>query len=211
MRNNVLIAVGSVVVFFGLMSALGSPPEIVVDGVHYSASKVSGETVHYETPHTNPSSAYTDRNVWTGNGSELLPCEGGIHWIDNENLLTISHCLPGETTTTTTSLPTTTTTVPPTTTTSTEPPSTTTTIPTSTTLPPTTSSTTTVPETTTTDPQTTTTETPVGGVPTGGGACADGACDDGVAWNLIVTGLFFLFLAFTLLAATTLPIWRTRR
>ena len=77
-------------------------PIINVDGVEYQASKVTpGGTVHFETPDTNPVAAFTVRNVWVGNGSKQLPCPGGIHWIDNKNVLTISNCLEEETTTTT--------------------------------------------------------------------------------------------------------------
>lgn len=109
-----------------------------VDGETYAPSQISGPIRHYETPDTQPQVAQSDRHVWAGNGSEHLPCEGGIHWIDNENLLTVSHCLEVPPTTT----------VPPSTTTTTKPPTTTT----STTVPPTTTTTTTVPETTTTQP-----------------------------------------------------------
>lgn len=125
---------------------------ITVDGVEYAPSKVSGPTVHYETPDTDPQAAFTARHVWVGNGSDNLPCEGGIHWIDNKNVLTVSHCLPTDTTTTT-ELPTTTTTEPPTTTTVTEPPTTSSTV--TTTVPA--STTTTVPETTTSSSTSTTT------------------------------------------------------
>lgn len=94
-------------------------PTITVDGATYEATQISGPTIHFETPDTNPSEAFTDRHVWEGHGSDNLPCEGGIHWIDNRNLLTISHCLLTTTSTTTTVIPTTTsTTAPPTTTTS---------------------------------------------------------------------------------------------
>lgn len=121
---------------------------LTVDGVGYAPSKISGPTVHYETPDVNPSSAFTERNVWTGNGSEWLPCEGGIHWIDNENVLTISNCLEN-TTTTTTEPPTTTSTG---VTTSTTPTTSTSTVPTTTTS---TTTTTTVPPSTTTTTSTT--------------------------------------------------------
>lgn len=139
-----------------------------VDGVRHSPTKVSGPVRHYETPDTFPTEAFSDRHVWTGNGSEHLPCEGGIHWVDNRNVLTVSHCLdPEPPTTTTTEPPSTTTTVPPTTTTTEPPPSTTTTIPTTTTTteppPSTTTTTVTVPPattTTSTPPSTTTTTQP---------------------------------------------------
>lgn len=151
------VVAGSVALMLG--PAAATPGQVItVDGKSYAATKVSGPTVHYETPGANPQSAYTDRHVWTGNGSENLPCEGGIHWIDNRNVLTVSHCL--ETPTTTTSPSTTTTTVPRTTTTTTEPPSTTTTTQTSTTSSSTTSTTVIGETTTTTDPQTTTTQPP---------------------------------------------------
>ena len=184
------------------------PHELRVVGVKYAPTKVvgSGPTVHYETSdlvHPNLSkltgSIWTERNVWTGNGSENLPCEGGIHWIDNKNVLTISHCLetpPPTTTTTTTPSTTTTTTAPPTTTsttvattttsTSTPPEVTTTTEPpsvTTTTAPPTGStSTTTCPICTPiTDPP------PVGGVAAGGGATADQPAPWWL-WVLVVGG-----------------------
>jgi LPXTG-motif cell wall-anchored protein len=135
--------------------------QLTVDGVTYSPTHISGPVYHYETPDTSPLVAFTNKHTWNGvNGAENLPCPGGIHWVDNKNLLTISHCLPWEepTTTTTTSTTTTTTTEPPTTTT-TEPPTTTTTeITTTTTTEPTTTSSTT---TTVVQPTTTTTSTVV--------------------------------------------------
>ena len=100
---------------------------INVDGIEYISYKHSGSAIHFNTPDTNPSSAYTATHTWSGNGSEHLPCPGGIHWINNDSNLIVSHCLPYETTTTTDpatttttvdqSGPTTTTTVPATTTT----------------------------------------------------------------------------------------------
>ncbi len=96
----------SSVVVFGMLPALASGDHVLtVDGQEYSPTKVVGNandpTVHYETPDTNPGAAFTERHDWVGNGSEKLPCEFGIHWIDNANVLTISNCLEGETTTTT--------------------------------------------------------------------------------------------------------------
>lgn len=154
--------------------------QLTVDGQTYEPTKVVGDynfpTVHYETPDTDPQEAAAWRDwywqTWTGNGSDLLPCEFGIHWISNANVLTVSHCLDAPTTTTTegttstTSTPTTTTTEPTTTT------STTTTLPsestttTVTSIPTTTSTvpvTTTEPTTTTTAPPapSTTTTTPI--------------------------------------------------
>lgn len=131
--------------------AVSGQPTITVDGQLFERTHQSGPTDHYETPTPNPVSAFTARHTWDGvHGAEHLPCVGGIHWIDNANLLTISHCLDGSTTTTvpettTTTVPETTTTVPETTTTV---PDTTTTVP---------ETTTTVPDTTTTVPETTTT------------------------------------------------------
>lgn len=137
------------------LAAAGDVPEITVDGVVYSATKVvaDGKTVHYETPDVDPDLAFTDRHVWVGHGQENLPCPGGIHWIDNENVLTISNCLPEVTTSTT--LPTTTSSsvITTTTTETTVPSSTTSTVPEETTT------TTTEPTTTTTQPSTTTTQT----------------------------------------------------
>ena len=138
-----------------------------VDGVVYTPYKVvgGGETAHYNTPDTNPQSAFSERHQWVGNGSEHLPCPYGIHWIDNKNVLTISHCLEGpDETTTTTSTPETTTTsstLPETTTTSSTLPQTTTTS----SIPETTTTSSTVPETTTTEPPSTTTEPPTTTVP----------------------------------------------
>lgn len=108
---------------------------LTVDGTVYSPTKVVGNdadpTVHYETPDTSPTVAFSERHDWVGNGSEHLPCEGGIHWIDNKNVLTISNCLETESSSTTTLPPTTTsqpstTTIPEQTTTSTTPSSSTT-------------------------------------------------------------------------------------
>lgn len=93
-------------------------PWLVVDGVSYQPTKVTGDAVHFETPDVNPTSAHSWRHEWAGNGAELLPCVGGIHWIDNANVLTVSHCLEvPETSTTTTTVVTTTTSIPSTTTT----------------------------------------------------------------------------------------------
>jgi len=72
---------------------------LTVDGNDYQPSKVSGSAYHFETPDTNPSAASTSgirTQTWTGNGSDNLPCEGGIHWISNANVLTVSHCLGEE-------------------------------------------------------------------------------------------------------------------
>lgn len=149
-----------------------TPPEnsLFVDTAVYLPTKVTpGGTYHYETPETNPNVAFLLNHVydhvWTGNGSEHLPCEGGIHWIANKNVLTISNCLS---TTTTTVPPTTTTTVGETTTTTESSTTTTTPTPTSsvptptTTVPPTSSST-----TTSTPPPSTSTSQPT--VPTTSG------------------------------------------
>jgi len=148
-------------------AALAAPPApappktLVVDGTSYSAYKVSGGASHFATPDTNPTAAYIiNGHVWTGNGSDNLPCANGIHWIDNANVLTVSHCLeaPPVTTTTiatTTTLATTTTTAPVTTTTA--PEVTTTTAPEVTTTTEPEVTTTTVPEVTTTTPEETTT------------------------------------------------------
>ncbi len=211
------------IVFIALFLVIAAQAEasdsyvFTVDGVEYTAIKVvgSGPTVHYETPDVNPQSAFTDRNVWTGNGSENLPCEGGIHWIDNKNVLTVSHCYQGEATPPTTSTSTTSTTRPPPTTTSTTIPSSTTTTTvqvttttvsptTTTTVAPTTTSTlepttTTVPYSGTTVPPDTSTTQPVlcgkngdapcGGVQTGTGTSgADEQSGPTWPWVLIVGG-----------------------
>jgi hypothetical protein len=130
--------------------------DLIVDGSTYQSYKESGSAIHWNTPDVNPTSAsFPERQqIWIGNsGSEHLPCEGGVHWISTENVLTVSHGLetPDTTTTTSTNVPTTTI-EQTTTTTITE---TTTTVPgTNTTVP---SSTTTTPEQTTTIPVPTTT------------------------------------------------------
>ncbi len=166
------VATGIVIVLFmvfGGNDALANGGHVLtVDGVQYAPTKVvgSGPTVHYFTSGGTPSTAFSERHTWTGNGSDNLPCDGQLHWIDNTRLLVISHCEPTETTTTTT--PTTTTTTVPETTTTTVPETTTTTVPetTTTTVPETT--TTTVPETTTTtDPGDTTTTSIPTRIPSG--------------------------------------------
>lgn len=183
-------------VFVVVTPANGSTPsDIVVDGVAYEATQVSGPVVHYETPTPNPVAASTERHTWDGiHGAENLPCEGGIHWIDNANLLTVSHCLEVPTTTTTTEPPTTTTTEPPTTTT-TEPTTTTTEAPTTTTIAPTT--TTVVPTTTT--PETTTTETPVTTTTTTPGELPLTGANLGV---LAIVGALMVLLGYATLRAT---------
>jgi hypothetical protein len=107
-----LIAVTVVVLMLSMASiALANGPYLNVDGVVYSPSQVSGPVNHYTTPDISPSSAFSDRHTWLGHGGEQLPCQFGIHWVDNANVLTVSHCLEGETTTTTTIPATTTTTI----------------------------------------------------------------------------------------------------
>lgn len=163
----VLILVGGIVTAVGAEDATlpgVSAHTLTVDGVAYAPSQLSGPVVHYETPDTSPVAAFTERHVWNGvHGAEHLPCAGGIHWIDNANLLTISHCLPDPTTTTTTEQTTTTTEA--TTTTTTEPTTTTTEATTTTTTVVTTTTlgttTTTEAVTTTTGPDETTTTTVV--------------------------------------------------
>jgi len=150
------------------LPAFASVGNITVDGVEYPpVAPFNSEVAHYFTPGASSvGSAFTARHTWNGvHGIDNVPCDGTFHWIDNNNLLTISHCVSGSTTTTvpdtTTTVPDTTTTVPDTTT-STTVPDTTTTVPdttTTTTVPDTT--TTTVPDvTTTTTPDTTTTTVP---------------------------------------------------
>lgn len=139
--------------------ALAAPThQLTVDGTTYAPTKVTGGAVHYYTPAPpQPTAASSERHIWDPkHGAEHLPCTGRLHWIDNANLLTISHCEEApDVTTTTSEPPPTTTTVPQTTTSTTEPPVTTTTGPpdTTTTEPPTT----TVPSETTTSAPTTTT------------------------------------------------------
>ena len=155
---SVVIAVLAVVIPGSAISG----PDLTVDGVAYEPTKIVGQaydaTVHYETPDTNPTVAFTDRHQWVGNGSELLPCQYGIHWIDNKNVLTISHCLedPDEETTTSTTQATTTST-PTSSSTSSSSTSSTSSSTTSSTTSTSTSTTTTVPETTTSSSTTTST------------------------------------------------------
>jgi LPXTG-motif cell wall-anchored protein len=102
-----------------------------VAGASVNSYKHSGSAIHWETRVIGRSESVTyeeRQQTWTGNGSEHLEdCEGGLHWISNENVLTISHCLDDDETTTTSTEPeqeTTTTSTEPgqeTTTTSTEP------------------------------------------------------------------------------------------
>lgn len=134
------VIVVAVLVLVALVATAGTargdhrtPPEnsLFVDTAVYLPTKVTpGGTYHYETPETNPNVVFLLNHeydhVWTGNGSEHLPCEGGIHWIANKNVLTVSNCLDSPSTTTTTVPPSTTTSVMETTTT-TESPTTTTT------------------------------------------------------------------------------------
>lgn len=112
----------ALVAFAGTADGAPQPNSLFVqeqgdtDGVVYLPTKITpGGTFHYETDNTNPSQAYLNNHVlgdlvWTGNGSEHLPCEGGIHWIANKNVLTISNCLEAPPTTTTSPVETTTTT-----------------------------------------------------------------------------------------------------
>lgn len=112
-----------VMVSMTLKADAAEAPTITVDGVTYEATKISGPTTHFETPDSFPKDAFTERNVWAGHGSEHLPCQGGIHWIENNNNLLISHCLAAPAPTTTTSVAETTTTTGPSTTTTTLVPS----------------------------------------------------------------------------------------
>lgn len=194
--------------------------QLTVDGIVYSPTQETGGAVHYFTPGTSPTTASTERHTWLGNGSEHLPCSGRLHWIDNVNLLVISHCEETETSTTTTTRPpvtstttSTTSTLPPTTSTTTLPPTTTTTEvqrSTTTTTDPS-GSTTTVPPSSTTiptpDTSTPTTETPVGAVPAGGGSMAALVCGcpvDGGDWA------WFMAAGAALLALSGLALYRAR-
>ena len=147
--------------------ALANGPFLNVDGVVYTPSQVSGPVNHYTTPDISPSSAFSDRHVWLDNGINNLPCMFGIHWVDNANVLTISHCLEGETSTTTTTPSTTTTTITESTTT-TIPEETTTTIETTTTTNQESTTTTIVGTTTTVGDTTTTVRVPEGTLPVTG-------------------------------------------
>lgn len=141
-----------------------SAQPLSVDGVLYWPTLVVGDgpTFHYEAPtplNGSQSYVFTQRHRWEGHGQENL--EGGClvgHWIDNKNVLTLSHCVEYP--------PTTTTTVPATTTTSTVPATTTsTTLAVVTTTVPEASTTTLAPTTTTSEAPTTTAATPTTTLP----------------------------------------------
>jgi LPXTG-motif cell wall-anchored protein len=73
--------------------------------VTYDSYKHSGDAIHWETPVIDPSDsvAFPERGqTWDGNGSRYLEgCETGLHWISNDNVLTLSHCLDNYESTTT--------------------------------------------------------------------------------------------------------------
>lgn len=107
----ILIAAILIVVLAGTAHASTSHV-LKVNGVEYTDTKVSGTAWHFETPAgvVPVLASVAERSqTWTGNGSDNLPCPYGIHWISNENMLTISHCLDASTTTTTAGSTTTTT------------------------------------------------------------------------------------------------------
>ncbi len=213
------------------VGAINGGYELTVDGVDYAPTKIvgNGPTVHYFTPATDTvGSAFTERHTWTGNGSGNLPCDGLVHWIDNANVLTISHCEESPGTTTTTIPRTTTTTLPEVTTTTQVVTTTTTTVPsTTTTRPPTTSTTVVGSTTTTTQVGDTTTTTillcgkggdaPCGGVSTGGGYCALHTCtadevsthasDNGSGAGWVMAGLILLVLALGTLVGSVARGW----
>ena len=111
-----LLAAGAISVADSPVGASATGHTLVVNGASYESYQHSGAAIHWNTPTNTVGSASfndpeTGRNqVWTGNGAEHLPCPGGIHWISNDSVLTISHCLddpnPTTTTTTTTASPT---------------------------------------------------------------------------------------------------------
>ena len=79
---------------------------LTMNGTEYQSYKHSGDAIHWNTPTPDPSppvAFFTERNQkWDGNGKEwLVGCETGLHWISNDNVLTISHCLDVEEPTTT--------------------------------------------------------------------------------------------------------------
>ena len=79
---------------------------LYVDGTPYNSTQESGPVIHFETGPIvgGEDVTFPERDqVWEGNGSDNLPCEFGAHWVSNDNLLTLSHCLegPDESTTTT--------------------------------------------------------------------------------------------------------------
>src|SRR5262245_57536248 len=80
---------------------------IIVDGLPYPSYQESGDTWHFLSPGPTATSASVPERgqVWNGiNGANFLPCDGNIHWVSNQNLLTISACIhPVPTTTTSTS------------------------------------------------------------------------------------------------------------
>jgi hypothetical protein len=90
-------AVGVLALFIlpGVTRADDAGHTLIVDGQSYTSTKHSGAAIHWETPDADPLEAsFAERNqTWTGNGSEHLPCPYGIHWISNDNILTVSHCL----------------------------------------------------------------------------------------------------------------------
>lgn len=105
------LAVTGLIVTPGVASASNTSHTLVMNGVSYSSYKESGAAWHFNTPAgiTPTSASVAERNqTWTGNGSDNLPCPYGIHWISNNNVLTISHCLSSTDTSSTSSAPSTT-------------------------------------------------------------------------------------------------------
>ena len=184
-------------VFPTTLATADSGHTLTVDGTVYTPTKVVGNAadhvVHYETPDTDPTAAFSERHQWVGNGSEHLPCPFGIHWIDNKNVLTISNCLGGETSTTllttTTTMPTSSTTITTVTTVPSSTTSTTSTVPTTSTS---TTSTTSPVTSSTSVPQTTPTTLPKTGLPSGSTGLLAG----------VLIGLGYLTLALTRKATT---------
>lgn len=70
--------------------------QLVVDGTAYDSTKEAGASIHWETYGDPQHAVFAERDQeWYpgDNGSEHIPCDYGIHWISNDNVLTISHCL----------------------------------------------------------------------------------------------------------------------
>lgn len=163
-----LAAVGLAVPASGLVTAGDTGHTLVVNGTPYDSYQHSGAAIHWETPGGATTATFAERSqTWnsvTGNGSSKLPCPFGIHWISNENVLTLSHCLddpyPTSTTGAPTSTSTTTTSVAPSTSSTTSTTSSTSTTTSTPSEPSTSAPTTTAPASTTTSPDPSTTTPP---------------------------------------------------
>ena len=96
--------IGLVGMFANAGIAYANHTILTLDGTEYTSYKHSGSADHYLTPAagvTTSSVAFTAKHTWNGvNGADVLEeCQGEgdqLHWIDNKNVLTISHCVFGE-------------------------------------------------------------------------------------------------------------------